>query len=132
MIAYHVTDDPNFRIKGRDEHVPTDFYGAAPMVTRMALFASLIISEWFWESMAFYRFGACKYVVVLSIDDTRDDAIEQGRWFADEVIITDPDAVEVLRIIECEPCENSDGWRDCSGYHNPWGRKCGECGSRPF
>lgn len=126
LIAFHVTDRADFRINRA--HVPFDVYGAAG--GQPSLFASVEISQWFWESINCYRWGNARYVVVLEIDDERDDAIEQGRWFSGEVIITDMDAVRVARIIECDPCDADDrNWGvECSGFKNPWGGYCGICG----
>lgn len=128
LIVYHVTDNPNFRVDY--SHRPFDMFGVAG--GKPALFATTDIDRRFWEGINCYRWGRAAYVVVLEIDNTRDDAIEQGRWFSGEVIITDMTAVRVVRMIECDPCDVDDvrGWGvECSGFKNPWGGYCGLCGS---
>lgn len=134
LRVYHVTDNPRFALDY--SHWSGDMLDAIqdrPPVG--VLFATLNIMGAFWTDMIGY-YRAPQYVVVLEVADwIADEDFRQGLWFGEEVIITDLDAVRVVRIVEAKPCARAHKfgfeWGDCDGFLNPWGSECSSCGLRP-
>ena len=134
MRLYHVTDNPKFALDFA--HHPQDMllavedpdapWGYAPAGS---LFATINPSRQFWTDIAFYRTPF--FVVVLLLADwIADEDIIQGRWFPDEIIVTDPTALRVERIVSTERCNRTDRWgmnERCDGRINPWGSMCSHC-----
>lgn len=124
--VFHVTDDANFRVNPM--HPPVDFLGAVdgrPLFG--ALFAALNMTATFWMDIAYYR--TPRFVAVIEVADWIDNAdIVQGRWFSEEIIILNPRALRVERVIPCLPCPRQHkfgpSWGRCDGYLNPWGGMC--------
>lgn len=138
MYLYHVTDNPNFMLS--DAHAPQDMllavddhpqapWGYAPPGS---LFATINISGNFWTDIASYRTPFFVVVLVLA-DWVHDEDIIQGRWFPDEIIVTNPRALRVERIVSTMRCNRGDRWDAsvrCDGRINPWGSMCSSCRQR--
>ena len=133
LRVFHVTDNPDFRL--RYDHAAEDMLWALkdrPVFG--VLFVALNLSDFFWENIHFYR--TPRYVVQLTVaNDTPDEYIVQGRWFPDEMIITDPYWLNVERVIPTMPCKRIHKfgieWGPCDGRLNPWGSRCSSCKRRP-